>query len=153
MTYVSKKDTWLVLVIGVATVAVLAVALVLFVGGTLPDRLLALVILASAVVPLLLVFPVRYAIEDGLLRVRSGLLRWTIPLADVVEVRPTREATSGPALSLDRLRVVYERDGGRTYLLISPERTSAFLDELAAEAPGLKLDGEGVSRGEEAGTV
>lgn len=68
-----------------------------------------------------------YRIDASTLTVRSGPLRWVIALSQIESVRPTREARSAPALSLDRLRISYA--GGRQ-LLVSPKDKEEFLRHL-----------------------
>jgi hypothetical protein len=72
---------------------------------------------------------------EPVLLVRSGLLRYKVPLAEISEVLPSAEARSSPAWSLDRLEVVYPTRGGfHRSLLISPRDRDRFLDELAQRA-------------------
>jgi hypothetical protein len=59
--------------------------------------------------------------------VRSGPFRWTIALDDIHAVTPSRDLRSGPALSLDRLRIEY---GPGREILISPRDQSGFLHDL-----------------------
>jgi len=68
-----------------------------------------------------------YRIDANTLTVRSGPLCWVIALSEIESVTPTREARSGPALSLDRLRILY---GGGRKMLISPRDKERFLRDL-----------------------
>jgi hypothetical protein len=82
-----------------------------------------------------------------ILLVRSGLLRYEIPLAQISEVRPSPEAWSSPAWSLDRLKVVYPtRSGFHRSLLISPRDRDGFLDELARSANNWERIGSSLLR-------
>jgi hypothetical protein len=123
-TYSSKIDGFVVLAF-----CGLALALSLVVGTVLtlpiPERMFALFILTPFGVGLLLT--TRYTIDDTFLRVRSGPFRWTIPIRDIRLITPTRDVTSSPALSLDRLRIEYS--GGRV-LLVSPREKDMFLRDL-----------------------
>jgi len=79
---------------------------------------------------------------EPILLVRSGLLRYKIPLAEISEVRPSAEVRTSPAWSLDRLKVVYlTRSGFHQFLLISPRDRDGFLDELARRANHLERIG------------
>jgi hypothetical protein len=91
-----------------------------------------------------LIFPMYYEITDTQLVIRSGLIRQRVELADIKEVRPTRNPLSAPALSLDRLRIDY-KEGRFGYALISPANRAEFLNALA-EAAGLARDGDGLKR-------
>ena len=127
-TYSSKIDGFVMLVLGG-----LALALTLAVGTLLTcptlERLLALLVLGPIGVglPLWTVLTTRYTIDDTSLRVRSGPFRWTIPIQDIRSITPTRDPTSSPALSLDRLLIEYSN--GRV-LLVSPREKDAFLRDL-----------------------
>ena len=152
MIYRSKKDWWLVAIIAVVAV----IAALQFVWGIY--NLLApngkaqvgwIMILVSAVtgaVLLGLLYPLYYQITSSDLNIRSGFLRWRIPLASINEVRPTSNPLSSPALSLDRLRVDYRRDGKTKFILISPEDKAGFMRELARSEAGLEVRGERVIR-------
>jgi hypothetical protein len=68
-----------------------------------------------------------YTLDAGSLRIRCGPFRWTIALREIRSATPTRDARSGPALSLDRLRIEY---GTRRRILISPRDQETFLRDL-----------------------
>lgn len=68
-----------------------------------------------------------YTIDANNLTVRSGPMRWVIALSQIESITPTRDARSGPALSLDRLRICY---GGGRQVLISPQDKEAFIRDL-----------------------
>ncbi|MBM3264550.1 MAG: PH domain-containing protein [candidate division Zixibacteria bacterium] len=68
-----------------------------------------------------------YRITDGSLQVRSGPFRWNIAIKDIQSIAPSRSPLSGPALSLDRLLLVYGK--GKT-LRISPDRPQEFLADI-----------------------
>ena len=100
---------------------------------------------------LLIVWPMDYdpgaSGPDGepILLVRCGrLVRYTIPLAEIREVRPSAELLSSPAsCSYDRIKVVY---GVYRSLLISPRDRDRFLDELVGRANHLERDGDSLVR-------
>lgn len=72
--------------------------------------------------------------QSDRLIIRSGLLRWTIRLDEIVSDTPTSNPLSGPAWSLDRLAVKSRRAGKVRTLLISPKQQHEFLRELRARA-------------------
>lgn len=78
-----------------------------------------------------------YVLTAADLLIRSGPFRWSIPLAHVRLVLPTRNPLSSPALSLDRLAI---RHASGT-IMISPEDQRRFLEDLVERTPGLVLDG------------
>ena len=122
--YKSKIDWWLgaILVIAMAASAIAALQalsnspwLALLIGG--PGLLLPLVALLST----------RYTIQDRQLIVQSGPIKWRIPITDISEVTPTSDPIASPALSLDRLRIVY---GAKKSLLVSPRNKEDFLRQI-----------------------
>jgi Bacterial PH domain len=89
-----------------------------------------LVVYASAV------FPTNYELALDALKVRSGLIRTSIPYQEIRQAHVSRSWLSAPALSLDRLGITY----GDSRTLVSPRDRAAFFRDLSAHAPGLKLD-------------
>ena len=83
-----------------------------------------------------LVLPVTYRLGPVSLEIRSGMLRWSIPYAQMHAVRLTRSPLAAPALSLDRLDIHYGRS---RHALISPGDRPAFLADLHVRVPHLQL--------------
>jgi hypothetical protein len=138
--YASKVDWWLAIVLALAPAACLL-------GGFASMRAGEGVVIAfggcavMAAVYLGLVFPMRYGMDERTLVVRYGLVRTRIALTDIVEVRPTRNPLSSPALSLDRLRIRFG-EGFTRAIMISPRERDAFMTELCRRT-GLRRDGDG----------
>lgn len=141
----SKVDWWIAILLCVPPIAAVVANVSLLMGEKNAEwpagAIAALVVLGIYAG---LVFPMRYGLGNGRLIVRSGLLRKTISLTDVVEVRPTRNPLSSPALSLDRLRIQYGQ-GFFKGVMISPAHRQQFLAEMARLA-GLSRDGERLVR-------
>ena len=126
-TYKSKMDWWVFLALGVsAFIGIRVVLRLLEEGRPAPVLILAL---AGFVGPLWFVSAISYRLTPDTLNVRCGLLRWKIPLKLVRSVEETRDMTSAPALSMDRLRINY---GASDYVLISPKDKQEFLRDLKA---------------------
>lgn len=91
------------------------------------------------------VLDTRYIVADDVLEIRSGPLRWKLPLGSIESVVPEHgidvSATS-PAWSLDRLRIT-TKDGD---WLISPRDKGAFLDALGARDAGLRRESDRLVR-------
>lgn len=75
-----------------------------------------------------------YEFEAEMLIAHSGPFSWRVPLKEISAVRESDSVRSGPALSMDRLEIIYRN--GRV-LLISPEDKSGFLAALHRRAPQL----------------
>jgi membrane protein YdbS with pleckstrin-like domain len=104
-----------------------------------------LLIVVGLVVMVWTLLGVRYVVSETKLDIRSGPLRWCVPLTSIHSVEPTRDPTSGPAWSLDRLRVTATERS----ILISPRDKAGLLDALQARDPGLRRDGERLVRSAE----
>lgn len=91
-----------------------------------------------------LVLPMRYAITDEELLIKHGLILQHVKLAEILEVYPTRNPLSAPALSLDRLAVSTGK-GIFKSVMISPDARPEFLMELGTKA-NLRRDGEKLVR-------
>jgi hypothetical protein len=141
--YSSKIDWWPAILLALAPLAcVLAMVGACFAGNGFVPALGGALFLAAIYAGL--VFPMRYGIDDEHVVVQHGLVRQRIPLRDIIEVSPTRNPVSAPALSLDRLEIRF----GRGYFksaMISPVATADFLAELAERA-GLRRDGSRLVR-------
>lgn len=131
--YRSKVDRWVGVLLVVPPIAS-GVALVSLAAA---GRLGLAGLIGPAFVALLyvgLVFPIRYGLGPQVLVVRFGLVRRRIPLDAIRAVEPTNSPLSSPALSLDRLRIVFG-DGLAGTVMISPDNRDAFLADLLARCP------------------
>ena len=128
LVFNSKIDGWLlVLLVSSALASLLASAVILISLAPGPRALAGGITLIGAVLPVWLLVSTRYVLTADLLVVRSGPFRWRIPIREIKEIVPTNSPLSSPALSLDRLRVVY---GQKRWIMISPLERERFLREL-----------------------
>ncbi|MBE0567752.1 MAG: PH domain-containing protein [Krumholzibacteria bacterium] len=143
--YRSKVDWWLGVILAAAPLVTFGALGASLVAGDSAGTTAAVVTCVVTVALYgLLVVPVRYGIARSELIVRFGVVRQRIPLASIVEVKPTRNPLSSPALSLDRL-AVRTGPGFSAGTMISPADREAFLAMLATRA-GLKRDGDRLVR-------
>ena len=128
--YKSKIDTW-ILVVLIAAMAICAFASVVVILSGSPDTwwILIQTIGIGVVLPLWLLVSTRYTLDSKLLIVRSGPFKWRVPITDILSISSTESVLSGPALSLDRLCVVYGRS---SKLMISPRDKERFIREIEA---------------------
>ncbi len=129
MRFESKKDTWLIVLGGLATVVVVLSLLPVALSArdwTVRLPLFGVLSVLCILVPWVL-FGTFYVVEGGTLIVRSGPFRWRIKISDIRRVRPSRSPLSSPALSLDRLRIEY---GESRHILLSPPDQKAFSKAL-----------------------
>ena len=140
--YPSKRDTWLVLVLGFAGALSLVVNLAAYQDAPAAGIAgLTLFFLAACFV-IWTFTRTFYVLTATELLIRSGPLRWTIPFANIRQVVPTRNPLSSPALSLDRLEIRHSFGA----IMISPEDKRGFLEDLAGRIPGLTLEDGGAVR-------
>ncbi len=90
-----------------------------------------LMVLVVAVLPVWLLLTTYYVVEGDSLKVHSGPFRWSIALHEIRSVMPSKSVLASPALSLDRLKIVYG-DGRR--ILVSPKNRDAFLTAIGQSA-------------------
>jgi hypothetical protein len=138
MRFESKRDPWLLWTIRMLPFAVLAI-----VGfadyqnhANLRGPMAGLVVIV--VMELAVMEPIMrstyYAIEGDTLLIRSGFIRWRVPIREIRSIEPTRSLLSSPALSLDRLRIAY---GGWKAVMVSPEQKERFIEALRTINPSI----------------
>jgi hypothetical protein len=146
--YKSKVDLWLFLMVMATCVLMIGLLIQTLIteGLNHPGTL---TLLISSIFMLAVIFglayPVSYEITHSELVIRSGLRRIGIELSSIESVKPSRNPLSAPAWSLDRIRIDYHKEGKKTFLLISPEDKSGFLNELALKTDGLSRQGEKIT--------
>ncbi|MCH9648788.1 MAG: PH domain-containing protein [Deltaproteobacteria bacterium] len=82
------------------------------------------IFLFSLGLPVWLLFSTHYQVSGEMLQIKSGPFSWSVPLAEIRSMAPSRSAFSAPALSLDRIEIVY---GEGKRILISPAKKEEFL--------------------------
>jgi hypothetical protein len=128
----SKIDTWIALLIVAVALMDIAFIVIFAMSADSPaDKTAATLILVAVFVLLIwLTFGTYYAVNKEMLRVVSGPFRWNIQLRSITSVTPTRALWSSPAMSLDRLRIVY---GNGRRIMVSPADKQGFLRAIGHE--------------------
>ncbi|PNK60841.1 PH domain-containing protein [Psychrobacter sp. FDAARGOS_221] len=88
--------------------------------------LIGILIWPWALLPLWLLLSIEYRVTERQLVVESGLGETEINIEDITDITPTHNTLSAPALSLDRLEVVYADKS----IIISPKHKQAFLEAI-----------------------
>lgn len=129
MRFASKVDGWLVPVMLLAFAGMVAALIGVLVEPTpWPVRIVTAVTVVLVTALLFSVFRnTWYEVGETELRIVSGPFRWKIPFEDIVEIKPTRNPLSAPALSMDRLKITY---GRRKFMLVSPANKEGFIAAL-----------------------
>lgn len=130
MVFKSSVGWWYYAVIVATAILVLFAIVPPMRSGDLSLLAGAAIIILSLGVPVWLLFATYYRTDADSLYVRSGPFSWTIPLAEIESVKPSRAAWSSPALSLDRLDIRYS--GGRR-ILVSPQDRDAFINAVSKQ--------------------
>ena len=145
----SKKDAWILIVVALAglVIAVAAAYHVVTSGLNQPASWILLIsLLLYLAVAAIIVYPVSYEIGRAELCIRAGWMHSQIMLSSIEAVSPTRNPASAPALSLDRLRIDYQKNGRPTFILVSPEDKFGFLSGLVRYDEDLELKGDRIVR-------
>ena len=129
MMFRSKVDTWIAAVVIIAAFSTMAGYVYVWrVDPRIWPFVLAMLVI-SVGLPAWIYGSTRYDLDDHSLHIRSGPLRWRIPLADISAMTETRNPLGSPALSLDRLQIQY---GGGKVVMISPTSRDAFVRAVNA---------------------
>lgn len=158
MLHPGKTDWWiggLLAVVGAAQMVgggtLIGVALV---GGVWPALIPGTILLLVGGLLLWVLRGTNYEITETSLVIRSGPLRWTVPLTAIEDVIPIQNWWQGPvlewgfSLAVRGLRLRYrKKGGGLTWpIRIAPQDRSAFLLELAERVPELVAKDDGSLR-------
>ena len=123
----SKMDWWFLGFIIAMSGLLAQLILAPYGKGILMQNLLFVVVYALTIV--LLWWPLwstRYVVDQEQLTIRSLCFKWVIPLSAIQSVSETDNSISSPALSLDRLKIEYLKQGQTKTILVSPKDKVAF---------------------------
>jgi hypothetical protein len=124
--YRSKIDWWLMLVVYGAFVFPIVE------GIRMKQYIMSLVFVGIILLISVLFYTTRYTIEG------ENLLIWRtkIDIKSIRKIYKTRNPLSSPALSIDRIAIVYNKFDE---VLISPADRAAFIQELVAINPAIEV--------------
>ena len=125
MTFKSEVDLWLWVIVALVVIISLVVSVRLFLKASLAGCLTGVWLMAIGIgLPLWLFYTTYYVVKDEVVRIQSGPFKWTIPIASINQVVETSNPLSSPALSLRRLKIVYDNNKS---VMVSPEGRDEFL--------------------------
>ena len=129
MRFRSKIDAWILVVLVIAMAGLMSTFVVVMSGPSAGRELLIVTLLSVFGVALILsvLMGTHYTVADGEIRIVSGPFRWTVRVAEILDIQDSRNPLSSPALSLDRLRITY---GHGKYVLVSPADKDGFLKAI-----------------------
>ena len=135
--YTSKID--LLIIVAVIMLGSSAdVLLTAIEDGDLKSWLVALLVVAVCVFVFLLIYPTKYIIDGDSLVVHCGFQRRSIPISQITSMRRSHNLLASPALSLDRLEVVFKEKLSDS-ILISPRNRKAFVEDLKVINPNIDI--------------
>lgn len=127
----SKIDNWVLICLLLSISACLMGASVaLMVGGTVNYVFAAIILILGAGFPVWLYASTRYIVTDDDLKIISGPFSWAIPIQSIVSVQETQSASASPALSFDRLEIIYGEDKA---IIVSPLDKAKFIQKLGKD--------------------
>ena len=104
-------------------------------------------LVVSCAVAAWIILRTSYEIENGELIVRQGPNKKRIPVSSIDEVFPAKNNPLSPGWAGDRLQLMFTPGTKASTLFLSPEDRSGFLQALSEADPGLRYDGERLTRG------
>lgn len=81
----------------------------------------------------------RYVIKDHTLTIRTLIFKWVIQLDDIQKISRTDHLDVSPALSLDRLKIEYVKNGKNKQVMISPRNQQGFSNALQLENINIQI--------------
>ncbi len=127
----SKIDRWVLVCFVLSIFACLmGVSVMLKIGGTANYVMAAVIIVAGIGFPLWILASTRYITDQDNLKIISGPFSWVIPIQSITSIQETQSAITSPALSFDRLEIIYDEDKA---IVISPFDKAKFIESLGSE--------------------
>lgn len=130
ITYRSKVDWWLGLLLGGSVIFVIYLAIdpIIRGKGAQGITILAAVIVLATVLPL---FGIKYVFYSSHLLVSCGIYgKERVEYGKICQLKETRNPLSSAAMSLDRLQIDYLEKGVHKTVLISPVHKKEFMERL-----------------------
>lgn len=131
MKFRSKIDWWLLLIFVVITANIIFKIYQEVHHSSIGTNFSHLMIYSLVILVIWLpVFNTYYVVENNTLIIKSLVFRWKINMNDITQIEPTHNPLSSPALSLDRLKISYMKNGRIAKVMISPKDKEGFLNTL-----------------------
>ena len=120
MRFRSGYNWWLIMLIIIGIFIFFIVAISLFPSPSSYFYIIAALLLGW------IYFGTFYTVLQDRIIIRSGPLKWTVLISDIIYIEPSRSPLSAPASSLDRLFIKHKKG----FLLVSPKDQERFLQLL-----------------------
>lgn len=135
--YTSKNDIFIFIVICMIGASVASIKATME-SGALLSWLTALLVVVICVAVFLPLYPTRYIIDGDDLLIRYGFQRKRISISQIIYVRRSHNGLASPALSLDRLEIIFNGKSTDS-ILISPRNRKDFVEDLKAINPNIDI--------------
>ncbi|UOE95038.1 PH domain-containing protein [Alkalihalobacillus sp. LMS39] len=133
MYFPSKKDVWMTILIWVCIFAFV-----------FPPIFVAEITILGMIIPVICAiflgwvwFQTGYMIESETLFIKCGPIKLLVKIADIEQIRLTKNPFTAPALSMDKIEIQYAPY--RT-VQISPIDQQQFIEQLLKHNPTIKID-------------
>ena len=131
MKFRSKIDWWLLLIF-IVTTAIIVMKIYganhhYSLASNFPHLIIYSLIIFVIWLP---IFNTYYVVENDTLIIKSLVFRWKININEITQIEPTHNPLSSPALSLDRLKIYYMKNGEVTSVMISPKDKEGFFQAI-----------------------
>ena len=131
MKFRSKIDWWLLLIFIVITANIIMKIYEANHHYSLASNFPHLIIYSLIIFVIWLpIFNTYYVVENDTLIIKSLVFRWKINIKDITQIQPTHNPLSSPALSLDRLKIYYMKNGEVASVMISPKDKEGFFQAI-----------------------
>ena len=129
----SKIDKWVLICLALSVFAcILGASVSVKVGGTVNYAFAGVILIIGAGFPLWILVSTRYIVNDVDLKIISGPFSWNIPIQSIISIQQTNSTVTSPALSFDRLEIIYDEDKS---IIISPHDKEKFTRKLSNDKP------------------
>ncbi|MGV2456730.1 PH domain-containing protein [Acinetobacter seifertii] len=131
MKFRSKIDWWLLFIFIVITANIIFKIYQEVHDSSMGTNFSHLIIYSLVILVIWLpIFSTYYVVETNILVIKSLIFRWKINIDDIIQIEPTHNPLSSPALSLDRLKISYMKNGRIAKVMISPKDKEGLLNTL-----------------------
>ena len=132
--FYSKKDWWVLAFLICMTGLLLQLLITMFTKGTAYQFPVHTIVYIFTILMLWwAVWSTRYLVQNETLSIRCLFLKWDIPLTDIESIAVSNNSQASPALSLDRLKIDYVKDGKSKFILLAPRNKAKFCQAIGQD--------------------
>ncbi|MGV6851831.1 MAG: PH domain-containing protein [bacterium] len=134
MTYYSKIDVWLILVVGIALLVPAVLGIKALLAGD-PSAYTSLGSFVAILILFVLVLPCKYTLTQSEIEIKAGvLINQKVSYSDIISIEKSSNILSAPALSLKRIKITTKTG----MFLISPPDRDEFIRKVNKKIKSLR---------------